>query len=207
MTGPAARLRAPVVFPPHCGGVMTRSSQPPRRSFGPHTGAGAFLGGIGFVLSSPSVWPYACVPVLMALVLTCGLGYLGFEAAKRIAEGLFESWEARWLVRGLVSLVFFAVSALLGLVLAQPLSGFALEAIARKQEFSLTGRQPPEPGFLTSLWIGLRCTLFTLLVGGTITVLLFTVSVAFAPAAIVTVPLNFLVVGWFLAWDLIDYPL
>jgi CysZ protein len=36
---------------------------------------------------------------------------------------------------------------------------------------------------------------------------LFAVEVLFPPAAVMTVPLKFLVGGWLTAWNLLDYPL
>ena len=36
---------------------------------------------------------------------------------------------------------------------------------------------------------------------------LFLVNLVFPPALVVTAPLKFLVCGWLLAWDFLDYPL
>jgi CysZ protein len=36
---------------------------------------------------------------------------------------------------------------------------------------------------------------------------LFLISLVFPPAALVTVPLKFLLCGWLLAWNFLDYPL
>ena len=53
----------------------------------PHTlrwydGLRAFFGGVGFILGTPSVWPYAAVPAVIATVLACGLGGLGGRAGR-----------------------------------------------------------------------------------------------------------------------------
>jgi CysZ protein len=46
-----------------------------------------------------------------------------------------------------------------------------------------------------------------LTIGGALLTILFLISFFFPPAAVVTVPLKFIVCGWMLAWDFIDYPL
>ena len=175
-------------------------------------GIGAFFGGVGFILTTPASWVYAAVPVGMALALMCGLGLLGYQAAVALSDRLtgeqggFGSAAGGGLTAVLV-LVSLVLSALGALALAQPLSGWALEAIARQQERKLTSGCPPEPSFLRSLWVGVRCSLFIIFVGGSTTLVLFAVSLLFPPAAVVTVPLKFLQVAWILAWDLVDYPL
>jgi CysZ protein len=145
----------------------------------------------------------------MALLLMCGLGVSGVLGARQMArwlvgDGGTASW---WLVWAGSALAFLVIAVFASLVLAQPLSGWALEAIVRKQEKALTGRCPPEPGFVRSLWISVRCAVATLLVGAAVTVPLFLAGFLFPPALVVTVPLNYLVVGWLLAWDFLDYPL
>src|SRR5262245_19097210 len=107
------------------------------------TSLSAFLGGVGFVLTTPSVWFYACVPLAMALLLWCGLAALGLNYIGRITDwvlGEHASTASTWAVRIVGGLVFLFLSAVVALVLAQPLSGWALEAISRKQELRLTGR-------------------------------------------------------------------
>lgn len=180
------------------------------RSTHPGTGLAAFLGGAWFVARTPSVWPFAAVPVLTALVLTCGLGGLGVSQAGRVARLLLgddANAVGSWAVTLVAGALLMFLAALLALALAQPLSGWALEAIARRQEERLTGRCPPEPSFLRSLWVGARCSLFIVVAGGLVTLVLLPITLVFPPAAVVTVPLKFLTAAWFLAWDLVDYPL
>src|SRR3954447_20010984 len=93
---------------------------PRRRSFGPHTGVGSFFGGIGFVCATPSVWPYACVPVLMVLLLSCGLGVGGYFGAGRLARAVTESGGGQTALHVLFTLLFLGLAGLVGLVLAQP---------------------------------------------------------------------------------------
>jgi len=175
-------------------------------------GLAGFFGGIGFVLATPSVWLYAAVPVLTALLLGCGLTALGFWEARALAQtwiGEGGGWATagQWLVTISLGFVLMIAGVFAALVLAQPLSGWALDAIALRQEKALTGRTSPEASFLQSLWVSVRCTLFTLVAGVVLLGGLFGVGLLVPPAAVVTVPLNFLVVAWLLAWDFIDYPL
>src|SRR5215208_2772006 len=146
-----------------------RSNDP--RTFDEEYGLGAadgclgFLGGIGFVLGTPSTWPYAAVPALMALLLGCVLGLMGVWGALLLPTAWFgEGWWAtagEWTVKVLVIIVSLIAALFIGLSLAQPLSGWALEKICLKQEEAMTGRRSEEPSFLTSLWISIRVTLVT----------------------------------------------
>lgn len=91
--------------------------------------------------------------------------------------------------------------------LAQPISGFALEAIARKQERALGGAEWPAPRFFAGVVRSLRVTSTALAMGLPVLALLALVSLVFPPAAVVTVPLKLLTAGWLAAYDLLDYPL
>ena len=51
-------------------------------------GASAFFGGIGFVFSTPRVWPYAAVPVFVLLALATGLGALGLWASWHLVSAI-----------------------------------------------------------------------------------------------------------------------
>jgi CysZ protein len=176
-------------------------------------GLEAFVGGVGFVLTTPSVWAYALVPAVILLVLACGLGLLGVWASWRTATAVIGPgagvWGqvGGWLLTAGLALVGLLAALLLALCLAQPLSGFALEAIVRAQERALTGRVTPKPGALTSMLLTTRATLLALLAGGPVLALLFGINLVFPVAVIVTVPLKLLVCGWMLAWDFFDYPL
>lgn len=173
----------------------------------------AFLGGIGFILTHPSVWIYALVPITMMFVLTLFFFGLGIWGTGYLNDWLFGEPEGTWgrigiwIMKGTMYLAAFLVAVLLALGLAQPLSGFALEAIAHAQEHALTGRKSPKPSFLASLLGSVKVVLITSLAGSSILVALFVVDLIFPPVAIVTVPLKFLVCAWLLAWDFLDYPL
>jgi CysZ protein len=185
----------------------------PRQAIGIGTGLIAFFNGIGFILVTPRVWGYSAVPVLLALLLTCAVGGTGVYEAGRLSRSLFGEPAGTWshlggwtltLVLGLLSL---AVGVLLALVLAQPLSGWALEAVSRAQEQALTGDCSAEPSYLASVWLACKVALFTAVVGGGVLGTLVLITFFFPPAGAVTVPLKFLVVAWLLAWNFVDYPL
>lgn len=176
-------------------------------------GMEAFSGGIGFVLTTPRVWGYALVPVGMLVLLSCGLSGLAFWGSHHVSSRLIGPDPGAWGQIGYWSLMIalgvagILVALLVGLSLAQPLSGFALESIAHAQEIALVGRAAPKTSFLASLVSTTKAVVVALLVGGTLLAVLFLISFFFPPAAVVTVPLKVLVCGWMLAWDFIDYPL
>jgi CysZ protein len=182
-----------------------------REPVGPLDGLGAFGGGIGFVLTTPAVWGGALVPVgvlaLLSLAL-CGLSWWGaWEAGKALAgEGTLGTWTLTVLF-GLLGAMLAVLAVLAALALAQPCSGFALEAICRAQERALAGRASPAIPYWAGLGRNLKVITATLVLGGGAMAALFTIEVLVPPAAVVTVPLKFLVGGWLTAWNLLDYPL
>jgi len=177
------------------------------------SGLEAFAGGIGFVIITPRVWGYALVPVAMLLLLSCGLTGLAIWGSHSLSTKVFGpdagAWGqiGYWTLTITLGLVGFVVAALLALSLAQPLSGWALESISHAQEVALTGSAAPKTSFLANLISTAKAVLMALLIGGTLLTILFLISFFFPPAAVVTVPLKFIVCGWMLAWDFIDYPL
>ncbi len=173
----------------------------------------AVAGGIGFVLFRPRVWLYAAVPALLLMILACGLAGLGIYGADWLRKALLGEPETiwgqvgGWLVTTLLALAALLAAGLLALALAQPLSGFALEAIALAQERALLGDNLPRSSFLTALATSTRATVVMLVVGGLVFTILIVVDLCFPPAAVVTVPLRFLAGAWLLAWNFLDYPL
>jgi CysZ protein len=177
------------------------------------SGLEAFAGGIGFVVATPRVWGHALVPVGMLLLLLCGLGGLAMWGSHHLSAWLIGPDPGAWGQIGLwclrIALIVVSIFAvvLLALSLAQPLSGFALEAISHVQEIALTGTAAPKASFVAAMIGTTTAVVVALLVGGTLLAILFLISFFFPPAAVVTVPLKVLVCGWMLAWDFIDYPL
>jgi CysZ protein len=176
-------------------------------------GLRAFVGGIGFILTTPAVWLYALVPALLLLVLGCGLSCAGVLGAAHLTDVMLgapvQAWQhvGSWLLTGVLALLALWLAWLLALVLAQPLSGFALEAIARAQHHALFGDAPPPLSFGAALLLSLRITLTTLALGLPILVALSLLGLLFPPATAVTLPLKFLCGAWLLAWNFLDYPL
>jgi CysZ protein len=192
---------------------MSRRKQDWPAALGVGDGLAAFFAGIGFVITTPGVWLYALVPVTLLLVLACG-GCVGggigaWETAFHIVGEEAGTWGkvGGWLLTVLLGLLFIALGLLASLALAQPLSGFALDAIVHAQERALTGRAFPKAPFLVCAWNALRVALLSFALAAPLLVLLFLIGLIFPPAAVVTVPLKFLVCGWMLAWDFFDYPL
>jgi CysZ protein len=182
-------------------------------SIGISSAIDAFFGGIGFILFTPSVWIWAAVPAALMMVLMCGGTALVFWGGASQLESLFGpdrgTWGAigYWSLMVLLSVIALLIGTLVGLTLAQPLSGFALEKIAHAQQFKLTGHAGQGLPYFQALLLNLRTVTCTLVVGGTSLTALFLIGLLFSPALVVTVPLKFLVCSWMLAWNFLDYPL
>ncbi len=175
-------------------------------------GLRAAAGGIWFVLITPRVRLYAAVPALLLVVLACGLAGLGLYGANWLTTTMIGAPETvwghvgGWLLKVVLALVALLTAMLLALVLAQPLSGFALEAVALAQERALLGENLPRSTFLAALWTSTRATTVMLVVGGIVYGVIFAINFAFPPAVAVTAPLGFIVGAWLLAWNFLDYP-
>jgi CysZ protein len=176
-------------------------------------GIHAVFGGMWFVVFTPRVWAYSLVPALMLVVLGCGLSGFGYWGVHALTDALMPQPDGFWAHLGawtmyiLLMLAALLAALLLAIVLAQPLSGFALEAVSLAQERSLIGSNTPHSSFLTALWTSTRATLVMLVVGGIVNTILFLAAFFFPPAAVFTAPLQFIVGGWLLAWNFLDYPL
>ena len=177
-------------------------------------GVRALFGGVGFVVSTPSAWGWSMIPALVATLLFGGATALAIWGGSALSERIVTDAAAHgWSMLGMwvLRILFWALGIVLAFVvamsLAQPLSGFALDAVARKQELALGGRVWPDQPVLTSALRSLRVSLTGLFVGLPILAVLALVTVFFPPAAVVTVPLKFVVAGVLTAYDLLDYPL
>ncbi len=176
-------------------------------------GMGALFEAVGFVVTTPAVWPLAILPVIVALVLTVGCGALGLWGATALADHLAAAASGglavaiAWVLRVLLGGVALLLSVVVAMSLAQPLSGFALERIARAQEKRLGGREWPEQGTLASMLGSLQVTFTALAMGLPVLAVLTAITILAPPAAIVTIPLKFLTTALMIAWDFLDYPL
>jgi CysZ protein len=182
----------------------------------PGFGAGmrAVFAGFGTIARTPSLWPYALVPVLVLLVLE------GIVIA--LAVAYVKPWVAAKVgpaTDGLVMLDFGAMggwlaTAALAVIgwfvavpLAPPLSAPALEHIVRRVELEL-GVPPRESlGFFRELVCGFRALAGGLAVGVPILLVLWMLEFVFPPVVVLTTPLKFVVSSLLVAWGLFDYPL
>ena len=169
-----------------------------------------FFGGIGFILTTPRMWPLAAVPAAVLTILLIGLTALGVWGAAESSALLFGQdrgiWGSigYWILTVFLALIAFLIALVLALAVAEPLSAFALERISAAQQRALTGFAPQSPSLFAAMWLSLWCVSFALVLGGLALVALFLVEFFFPPAAIVTVPLKMLVYGW---WpESLDYP-
>lgn len=179
-----------------------------RAALGFFAGVRALFRGLWFVVTSPSVWPWATVPVVVATLLFAGATALAIWGGGEVAARLVDPAHAVW--RWALEIVLWIVGVVLGffvaLTLAQPISGFALEAIARRQEIALGGRIWPDQPFVRGLLSSLRVSLTALAVSLPILAILAVITLVFPPASVVTIPLKLIVTGLAAAYDFLDYP-
>lgn len=183
-------------------------------------GVTALFGGMRFIVTRPSMWGWALIPTLVATVLFFALGGLAVWAGADLADRILtasqlasEETHAVWATAGSVALriVFWIVGVVLSFVvamsLAQPISGFALDAIAQRQAADLGEAPWPDQPLISSTLRSLRVSITALVLSLPLLVALTVVTLLFPPASIVTVPLKFLVAGLAAAYDFLDYPL
>ncbi len=174
------------------------------------TGIASVFRGMGFLVTRPGLWPYAMVPIIVCGFLLAVLGSFGVLGTNALTRGLLEKDGVEvalaWVVRGLLWLVSILFAFLLAAALAQPLSGFALDALSQRQEKELGGPEREGPAFFAALFASLKVTFLGLFVGIPVLVLLAGTSFLFPPLAVITVPLKLGVVAVLAAWDFLDYP-
>jgi CysZ protein len=170
-------------------------------------GIGAFFGGVAFVVGTPRLWPKAMVPVVTALLLMTALGVLGVREAMALAHHALGSGLLSVLAGFALGVAAVLLAVVVGVSLAQPLSGWALGAIMRAQQAALGMKPQGEHGGLGAMLASFGSALFALAVGVPCIVMLTATGWIFPPATVVTVPLKVLLASALLAWDLLDYPL
>lgn len=168
---------------------------------------------MGWLLKTPTAWPWAAVPFLVAIALVGGLGALTYVYVPGLVAARWGGDDAWYAAAGLFFVQVVAVlsgwiaSVLVGLGLAQPLSGPALERLVRDQEraLGLPARAPTR--LLVDVWRSLQSLLVGYAWGLPSLALLFVLSLAVPAAAPVLVPLKLAVTAAMVAWDFCDYPL
>jgi CysZ protein len=191
--------------------VATATSAPKRAALGFFAGVRALFGGIGFIMTKPSVWGWAMIPVVVATVLFGGTAGLAIWGGNHLSEAIAHgdttlSAIGMWTLRVLFWIIGLVVGFVIAFSLAQPISGFALEAIVRRQEQSLGGRKWPDQPFFHGMVRSLRVSLTALLIGLPILGVLALITFLAPPAGVVTIPLKFIVTGLLAAYDFLDYP-
>ncbi len=204
---------APLVAPPAAYGPPPMAL--PAAPVGFFGGAAQFFVGLGFLLSRPSLYGIASVPLFVAsAVTTVGFVVSWFAAGAVVAPHLAEAEgvaaAALHVAQALLFLTFALFSVLLGATLAQPLSGPALERLVARTEETLgvvRDAAAPKESLAVKLFRSLRVNLFGLgfavITLGTLALLTF----LFPPISVVTVPLKFCATALVVAWDFLDYPL
>jgi CysZ protein len=182
-------------------------------SFGLSAALDAVVTGAGFIVRTPSTWPWSLVPAAILLLLIVGFTCLGVHVAAEFSDYVFGkargAWGniGDWALRIVLGILALLLSLVLGLLLAEPLSAFALDKIVRAFELQAAGESRPGPPIWASLWFSVSAAAFGLLVGGTALATLLAISFFFPPATVVTGPLKFVVISWMLAWSMLDYPM
>lgn len=170
-------------------------------------GIGAFFGGVAFVVGTPRLWLRAMAPVLTALVLTTALGAVGVWQAMALAHRVWGGGVAATILGVGLCVAAVLLALVVGVSLAQPLSGWALDGIVRAQRTALSLPPAADAGGPKVILGSLASALIAVAIGVPVVVSLTAIGWLFPPAAIVTLPLKVLVAGVLLAWDLLDYPL
>jgi CysZ protein len=171
-------------------------------------GVRAYWAGLRFIALKPSNWPLALVPALVALTLSAG-SFAGLYSLSRtwLVSGATEHPIRAALLSVLVAIVCLLVSVVLGFALAQPISGFALDGLARRKEAELGLRAADSVSAASQFWRSLRVTLFALCASLPLLAVLSVLTLLVPPAAVVTIPLKIVVTSFAIAWDMLDYPL
>ncbi|CAF1283025.1 unnamed protein product [Rotaria sordida] len=176
-------------------------------------GIAAPFQGFYFILTHPSTWTRALVPAFIFTILLFAFVIPGVWGMYLFTNRLIQQHTSRWIYFGiwLLRVVLYIVAIFLSLILAfitaQPLSAPALESLVRAQEHHLKYPNRPEEAFCSSVWRSIRVAIVSILTSLCIFTLLTLTEFFFPPLIIITTPLKFIVTGFILAYDIIDYPL
>lgn len=176
-------------------------------------GVKSLWGGIAWLVKTPDAWPFAMVPVAIAIALMALLSWTMIAFVPDVVDRLVEPG-GRWFIRILHMVVrLFAyvlaivLSGLLSFTLAQPLSGPALEALVRRRERDLGLPPRAKTSFWLDIWRSLQSLIVSYMFGIPAMLLLFGLSLVVPAAAIVLVPLELIVAAITISWDMCDYPM
>ncbi len=170
-------------------------------------GARSYLRGFSLLARMPQAYGLAVVPIVAAVVITTGIASI----AAFFIPDLIEQWMGGggfWttLLQVFATIVYLLFSALLGLGLAQPAAGPALEGIVRHTEKQLGLPERPPTPFSTDVLRSMGSAAIGM--GGGLSALVLLTLLGLIPGAVlITVPLKVVAASFFLAWDVIDYPM
>lgn len=172
-------------------------------------GTRALFGGLGFIARTPSAWPLALVPIAAAGLVTVVLGAsISALVIPRVAAAIAPHSAVLAVIAQILAVVLMLVlAALIGVGVAQPLSGPALNRIVRRVEAEDGAPARPDTGFLEDIGRALSSMLVGYAFGLPLLAVLAVITFAFPPAAVVTFPLKLIVLALLFAWDFCDYPL
>jgi CysZ protein len=174
------------------------------------TGAAAPFEGLRFVATTPSLWPLAAVPVTIACALVALLGWAALAGSSALVASLLGAPLSIYGRIGAVALRIALAAAgvlvafVVALSLAQPLSGPALDRIASSRERALGAGEPRSVSTIAAVLRSVRTSTFALVLGLSVLGLIALVDAVVPAAAVVTVPLGFVVSGLLVAWDMLD---
>lgn len=177
------------------------------RRLGLLDGLKCFFRGLGLLVRTPEAYGFALVPAVVALLVTTTLGVL----AGMFVPELVGRWAGTgtWyltLLQVVATVAMIALAVPLGMALAQPLSGAALEALVRRIERRLGRPEAPQLSFGRELARSTGSALLT--VGGTVTLFVVCVLIGLVPGGVVVAaPLQLLGSALLVGWDVCDYPL
>lgn len=171
-------------------------------------GMSCFFQGFSLLWSNPRAWPLAIVPAASAVLLMATFMTLSIVFVPDLIDRWTGGGGGFWVsvLSLLAQIVAVIASVFLALVLAQPASGPALEALVRATQRRLGIPEQPNTPFWLDVGRSAVSAAFSLAVGGSIFVVLLVISLI-PGAAVVTVPLEFAAAAILIGWDVCDYPL
>lgn len=175
-------------------------------------GLAAPFRGLSFLVRRPDIWWLAIIPSAWALVITVTLSTVAVRLLPSMVTGWMGNATAWYAQLGAavaavaVTVVGVLLSVVAGLVLAQPLSGPALERLSRHMEMALGVHDCPVVPFWRQVGRSAAAVLIGLGVGLPVLAVLSIVTFLVPPSVWITFPLKMVVLGLMVTWDLMDYP-
>lgn len=151
--------------------------------------------------------PLVVASLLVTLITAAGLAWLVPSVGGLVGQS--NAWYAtagKVALQVLTALLSVLIGVVLAAVLSQPLSAPALDRLVRlsERELGLPDRAPTS--LLTDLWRSLRCAAIGSM-GIALVLSLTLVDVLVPGSTVVVLPIKIVISGFFVSWDLLDYPL